>query len=190
VKRALLRSGSLRRPRWGRRGWRWRRSGRRRSRLATAYRTARGLQMHVIHEPPAAVRPHDVNGNDLIAIGALQFDAIRPQIIPSRHGHWSFDDAVTGMIEILLNDGETLAQYVAVHRGGGGTAFGSPELAHPSLIIGLHCGKKLRDRLVHRLRNRPRGTRLLAARGGSEQQEVQREPSLHEVTPRVRSNRR
>jgi hypothetical protein len=40
------------------------------------------------------------------------------------------------------------------------------------------------------LRNRPRGTRLLAARGTSEQQEVQRKPSLHEFTPRVRSNRR
>ena len=188
MKRRFLRSSSPRRRRW--RGRRRRRSRHGSSRLATAYRTPRGLQMHIIHEPPATVRPHHVDGNDLVAVGALELDTVRPQIIPSRHGHWSFDDAVACMIEILLNDGETLAQYVAVHRGGGGPALGAPELAHASLIIGLDRGEKLRDRLVHRLGNRARGTRLFAARGGGEQQEVQREPSLHVITSRVRSNRR
>ena len=186
MKRPLLWSSSpLRRGRGRGRG-----ISRRRGRLATAYRTTRGLQMHVIDEPPATVRPHHVDRNDLIAVGALELDTIRPQFVPSRHGHWSFDDPIARMIEIFLNDGETLAQHFGVHRGRGGTALGAPELAHASLIIGFDRGKKLRDRLVHRLRNRTRGIRLLAAGSGGEQQEVQRKPSLHEITSRVRSNRR
>jgi len=187
VKRRVLRSSSPR----GRRRRRWRRGSRGgRRRLATAYRTARGLQMYVIHEPAAAVRPDDVDRDHLTAIGALELDTIRAQLIPSRDGHWSLDDAVAGMIEVLLNDGEALAQDVGVHGGGGGTTLGAPQLAHAFLIVGFHGDEKLGDRFVHRLRHWSAGARLLAACGSGEQQEVQHEPSLHEFTPRVRSNRR
>ena len=187
MKRRLLRSSSPR----GRRRRRWRRGGRGgRHRLATAYRTARGFQMHIIHEPAAAVRPYDVDRDHLTAIGTLELDAIGAQLIPSRDGHWSFDDAVACMVEILLNDGQTLAQHVGVHRGGGRATLGTPQLAHAFLIVGFHGDEKLGDGFVHRLRHWSAGARLLAACGSGEQQEVQHEPSLHEFTPRVRSNRR
>lgn len=159
-------------------------------RLATAYRTARGFQMNVVDEPAAAVRADDVERHHLIAIVALQLDPVGTQVVASRHEERPFNDAIACMIEILLNDGEALAQYFRIHRPGGGPAFGAPQLAHPFLILGFYRGQKLGDRLVHRLRDRRSGARVLAAADACQEKEIQREPSLHERTPRVRTNRR
>ena len=182
MKRSLLRSSSQ--PRWGRR--RRRRPGR----LAPTDRIPRRLQMHIIDEPAAAIRPHHVERQHLVAVGALQLDPIGAQVVAPRHGERPFDDAIPGMVEVLLDDGETLAQHFGVHRSGGGPALRAPELAHPFLIVGFYGGEKLRDRLVHRLRDRRAGAGVLAARGACQQNEIEREPSLHESTPKVRTNRR
>jgi len=96
----------------------------------------------------------------------------------------------TDYLVMELVDGETLAQHVGAHRARGRAVFGPPELAHASLIVGLHRGEKLRDRLVHRLRYRRSGDRTLAACGTGEQRQAEREPSLHDCTPEVRTNRR
>jgi len=191
VKRALVQSSSPTR-RSRRRGWRWGRRGRRPrgSGLAPAHRISRGLQVHIVHEPATALRAHDIHRQHLIAVRALQLDAIGPQVVPPGHHHRPFNDAIPAVVEILLDHGETLAQHVGAHRARGRAVFGPPELAHASLIVGLHRGEKLRDRLVHRLRYRRSGDRTLAACGTGEQRQAEREPSLHDCTPEVRTNRR
>jgi hypothetical protein len=71
--------------------------------------------------------------------------------------------------------------------------FRSPQLPHPFLIVGLDRGEKLRHRLVHRLRNRTRGTLPPPACGGDaagQDEETNREPSLHEAGPVVKVTRR
>ena len=176
MKRSVLASGSPARSGAGR--------------LATTYRTPRRLQMDVIDEPAAAVSPDHVDRQHLIARIALELDPVGPQVVASGHGQRPFDDAVPGMVEILLDHGETLAQHFGIHRCGGGPTFRAPELAHPFLIFGFHRREKLGDRLVHRLRDRRGGTRVLAARGSRHEEQREHEPSLHESTPEVRTNRR
>lgn len=191
MKRPFLQSSSLTRRsrRRGRRG-RGRRRSRTRGRLATADRVSRGLQVNVVHQPATAPGAHHVDRQHLIAVGALQLDTIGPQVFPSGYHHRPFNDAVSAVVEILLDHGEPLAQHVGAHRARRGPAFGAPELAHAFLIVGLHRREKLRDRLVHRLRHRRAGARTFAARGTGEQEQREGEPSLHEWTPGVRTNRR
>ena len=153
-------------------------------------RTARALQMHIVDQPAAAVGAHDVDRQHLIAIRPLQLDPERPQLVVPRNDERSFDDAVAGMIEILLNDGETLAQHFVVHRIGRGAALRAPQLAHALLIVGLDRREKLRDGFVHRLRDRTRLLRMPAGGAAGKHEHCNREPSLHEARPVVTVNRR
>jgi len=161
------------------------------SRLATASRTARAFEVHVIDEPTAAPGADDVDRQHLIAIRPLQLHPIGAQVVAARYEQRSLDDAVAGMVEIFLNDGEALVQDVGVHRPGGGAALGAPQFAHAFLIVGLHGREKLRDRLIHGLRNRrPRPGTAATGSGTGEQKQKQREPSLHDGLPEVGTTRR
>ena len=165
--------------------------GSRRRRLATTCRTPGGLEMHVIHEPAAAVRLDQVHRHHLIATRALELHPICPQLLVPRHEERSFDDPVPAVVEILLNHGEALAENVAVHRLRCGAALGAPQLAHAFQIVRLDRRKKLRNRFVHRLRDRRlRSLPIATGRQSGEQDNMNREPSLHEASPVVGMIRR
>ena len=137
--------------------------------------------MHVVDQPGAAPRAHHVDWHDLIAILALELDAKRAPVVVLGHEHRPFQNPVSGMIEIFLNHGESLAQHVGIHVARRRAALRTPQLTHPCLIVGFHRGEKLRERLLHRLRQRTAGT-LPSTTGGAagEHQKRHREPSLHE----------
>lgn len=137
------------------------------------------------------MRPYDVDRQHLIAFVALQLDAVRAQLVMPWNEHRPFDDAIACVIEVFLNDGEPLAQDVAIHAVRCRTALRAPQLAHAFLIVRFHGGEKLGHRFIHRLRHRPRRTRILAASGAAgEHQKHHREPSLHKARPVVGVTRR
>lgn len=146
--------------------------------------------MHIVDQPAAAVRPHHVDRQHLVAILALQLHAERAQLIVPGDEQRAFDDAVAGVVEILLNYGEALPQHGGVHRAGGGAPFRAPQLAHALLIVGLHRGEELRDRLIHRLRNHGSGSGAAAGTAGGDQEQTEGESSLHAARPVVKVTRR
>ena len=159
--------------------------------LAAPARTARTLEMHVVDQPAAAVRAHHVDRQHLIAIRALQLHAKGPQLIVTRHDQRSFDDPITGVVEIFLDHGDALLQYAGVHVVRRGASLGAPELTHALEIVCFDRGEKLRDRLIHRLRDRRARPGIFPAGGAAgEQEQSKREPSLHEARPVVKVTRR
>lgn len=167
------------------------RPGSRSRRRATADRTPGALEVHVIHQPAATPRPDDVDGQNLIAIRALQLYAIRPELVVTWHEHGAFDDPVARMIEVFLNHGEALAQHVRVHRLRRGAALGAPQLAHPFQIVRFDCREKLRDRLIRRFGGRLfRRSPLATSCQRGEQDELNYKTSLHGVRPVVGTTRR
>ena len=161
-------------------------------RLRTATgRGARTLEMHIGYQPAAAARAHHVDRLHVVAIRALQLYTIRPQLGVSRDEQRAFDDAVSGVIEVFLNHGDALPQHTIIHVVGRRTALRTPQLPHFLQIVRFDRGEELRERLVHRLRNRRPGTRIPAAGRSSENQEdSKREPWLHETVPVVKVTRR
>ena len=159
--------------------------------LAAPARTARTLEMHVVDQPAAAARAHHVDRQHLIAIRALQLHAKGPQLIVTRHDQRSFDDPITGVVEIFLDHGDALLQYAGVHVVRRGASLGAPELTHALEIVCFDRGEKLRDRLIHRLRDRRARPGIFPAGGAAgEQEQSKREPSLHEARPVVKVTRR
>jgi hypothetical protein len=147
--------------------------------------------MDVVDQPAAAVRPHHVDRQHLTTARALELNAVGPELVPPRNEQRSFDDPVTRVNEVLLDDGEALAQDVDIHRAGRGPTLRSPQLAHAFLIVGLDRREKLGDRLVHRLRHWRLWPRTTPTRGAAgEQENTKRESSVHEATPVVRTTRR
>jgi len=147
--------------------------------------------MHVVHQPAATARPHDVDRYDLIAARALQFHTKGPQFIVSRNKQRTFYNPVPVMIEKFLNHHQPPLHFVGVHlRAGRGAVLGSPELPHALDIIRLDRGEKPRDRFVHRLGYGSARSLVLAAGAAGQQNEHEREPSLHETGPVVGVTRR
>lgn len=142
--------------------------------------------MHVVDEPAAAAGPDQVDRQHLTAIGALQLDAVAPQIIATGDQQRSFNDTVPRMVEILLDHGEALPQHVRVHGAGRGSTLGAPQLPHAPLVVGFDGGEELREGFIHRLRERRAGAGITATgRNTGNQEQEQREPSHHESVPGV-----
>ena len=148
------------------------------------------FEVHVVHQPSPTARPHHVDRQHLIATVPLQLDPERAQIVVPGHEQRPFDDAISAMLEILLNDRDAPAQNVAVHRARGGPVLGAPQLAHPLEIVRLHGRHELRERLVHRLRDWRLRPAISTTSGQSGEQDEKDEPSLHEARPMVGTTRR
>src|SRR5207247_4801682 len=101
-----------------------------------------------------------------------------------------FDDDISSMRYLSLNDLDAPAQDVAVHRARGGPVLGAPQLAHPREIVRLHGRHELRERLVHRLRDWRLRPGISTTRCQSGEQDEKDEPSLHEARPMVGTTRR
>ena len=126
-----------------------------------------------------------------IAIRALELHAESPQLVVTGHEQRAFDDAIAGVVEVLLDHREALVQDGGIHVVGRRPPLGAPELAHAREIVSLDCSEKLCDRLVHRLRNRRSCPRILPAGGAAgEHEQSKRESSLHEARPVVKVTRR
>jgi len=160
------------------------------TRLAGPGRIPCALEMHIVYQPAATARPYQVDRQHLVASRPLQLDPEGAQLVVTRDDQRTFDDAIAGMLEILLNDGDAAVQDVAVHRGRGGPSIRPPQLAHPLEIVRLHGRHELRERLVHRLRDRRLRSGISTTSCQSGEQDEKGEPSLHEARPLVGTTRR
>ena len=89
------------------------------TRLARTYWIPCAFEVHVVHQPSTTTRPHHVDRQHLVACRPLQLDPERAQIVVPGHEQGPFDDAISAMLEILLNDRDAPAQDFVVHPARG-----------------------------------------------------------------------
>src|SRR5258708_23096239 len=125
------------------------------SRFTALRRVAGGFEMNVVDEPAAAVRAHEMDRDHLVtATGPLQFDLKRAQPILAVDGERAVENAIVGVVEVDLDDGEAAVQVLGIHVAGRGAALAAPEVLHPVEIVRLYGGHELRQGLLERLRGR------------------------------------
>jgi hypothetical protein len=124
--------------------------------------------MRILHDPAARVGAHQVDRHHDVAVLALQLHVERLQVGRASVAGGTVDDAIPGMIEVFLDDGEPLLQFLRLHPGHGGAAFGAPDLAHHGQIVRLDGPEKQDQRVVHRRRRGSRDAGVTAGGGDAE----------------------
>src|SRR2546423_11550522 len=94
--------------------------------------------MHIVYQPAATARPYQVDRQHLVARRPRQLDPEGAQLVVPRDEQRTFDDAIAGMLEILLNDGDAAVQDVAVHPGRARPSIRPPPPAPSPWIVSLH----------------------------------------------------
>src|SRR5439155_26820333 len=90
-----------------------------------------------------------------------------------RHGERAFDHAISDVVQIDLEHGETLLQLLALHPSGGGTALRAPQGLHVVEVVRLDGGHELRQGFRQRLRRGRLRPASAPAREGAQRDEQQ-----------------